>query len=660
MPDSQTKNGSTDFRLDINGLRAWAVVAVVLYHFGLPWVSGGFVGVDVFFVISGFLMTGIIVSALQRGSFSLWGFYLARARRIMPALIVLCAAVLLLGWFILMPKEYQPLGRHVRESLLFVSNLTYLGEAGYFDSASHEKWLLHTWSLSVEWQFYLMQPIVLLAIWRFFPSRRAVSNLLLSLALLSLGWSIWLTVENPNQAFYLLQSRAWELLLGAMVYLHGDRLRPGAAWRPWLERAGLAMIVMAVLLFDRATHWPGWRALLPVMGAALVLLAAQSASAWTGNGMAQWLGTRSYSIYLWHWPLVVGLVYLERLADPVWVLAGVLLTLLLGHISYVQVEVPARRHLQRVSLRQATVVLVSLTLLVATAAQLVRRSGFPERLPAAVAQVDKERANRNPLRKKCLQEDAACVYGGREVSAILLGDSHADAVVTALVASQPDASLQGILFKGVSGCAVLFGAQDVGTEDSACERFNVRMAEQIDTLHPGKPVVIMSRLSATVFGLLPHEGKGHPGKPAVYFSQPFELPERQFLDEFRQHYLDTACRIARKHPLYLVRPIPEMNVRVPTAMGRALMLGEQRTISISREQYQQRHAFIWSLQDEASERCGARLLDPLPYLCDEQRCYGSKNGMPLYADGDHLSEYGNRLLVPMFAGIFREQPVLGD
>ena len=420
------------------------------------------------------------------------------------------------------------------------------------------------------------------------------------------------------------------------------------------------MIVMAVLLFDGTTQWPGWRALLPTMGAALVLLAAQPASAWTGNGLAQWLGTRSYSIYLWHWPLVVGLVYLERLADPVWVLAGVLLTLLLGHLSYALVEVPARRHLQRVSLRQTTVVLISLTLLVATAAQLVRRSGFPERLPAAVAQVDKERANRNPLRKKCLQEDAACVYGGSEVSAILMGDSHADAVVTALAASQPDASLQGILFKGVSGCAVLFGAQDVGSEDSACERFNLQMAEQIDTLHPGKPVVIMSRLSATVFGMLPHEGKGRPGKPAVYFSQSFALPEPAFLEEFRQHYLDTVCHIARQHPLYLVRPIPEMNVKVPTAMGRALMLGNERPISISREQYQQRNAFIWNLQDEASQHCGARLLDPLPYLCDEQRCYGSKNGMPLYADGDHLSEYGNRLLVPMFARIFREQPAAGD
>lgn len=649
------RSGYSEFRLDINGLRAWAVVAVVLYHFGVPGLGGGFVGVDVFFVISGFLMTGIIVSALQRDRFSLWSFYLARARRIAPALIALCAVVLLLGWFILMPKEYQPLGKHARASLLFVSNLTYLSEAGYFDTASHEKWLLHTWSLSVEWQFYLLQPLLLQVIWKFFPSRRAVSRLLSGLVLVSLGLCIWLTADSPGKAFYVIQTRAWELLLGGLVYLHGDRLQLPAVLRPWLERAGLAMIVIAVLVFDATSHWPGWRALLPVTGAALVLLASQPASGWTGNFMAQWLGTRSYSIYLWHWPLLVGLVYLERLTDPVWVMACLVLTLLLGHLSYALVEVPARFNLQRCSFRQAAVVLISTTLLVVTAAQLVRRSGFPDRLPQAVAQIDDERSNRNPLRKECLQENAACVYGGAEIRAILLGDSHADAVVTALAASLPDTSRQGVLFRGVSGCSPIFGARGA----SACERFTAHIAEGIDALHPGKPVIIISRISSMVYGPLAHEDDGVPGRPAVYFSKPFDRPEPEFLSEFRRHYLDTACRISRKHPLYLVRPLPEMNTNVPTAMGRALLLGKQRQISISRDQYEGRHAFIWNVQDEARERCGAKLLDPLPYLCDEQKCYGGKDGRPLYGDDDHLSEYGNRLLVPMFAHVFRDSPTPG-
>ena len=153
----------TQFRNDINGLRAWAVMAVILYHFGLPGFDGGFVGVDVFFVISGFLMTGIVTKGLERNSFTFSGFYLARARRILPALIVLCAVLVLAGKFVLLPDEYRTLGAHVLYSLGFVSNIEYWQAAGYFDAASHEKWLLHTWSLAVEWQFYMVLPVLLWA-----------------------------------------------------------------------------------------------------------------------------------------------------------------------------------------------------------------------------------------------------------------------------------------------------------------------------------------------------------------------------------------------------------------------------------------------------------------------------------------------------------------
>ena len=187
---------SKTFRTDINGLRAWAVVSVVLYHFGITTFSGGFVGVDVFFVISGFLMTKIIVNGLEKNAmagtnspFSIISFYLSRARRIIPALLVLCAVLLLSGWYYLPAVEYQTLGTHVASALLFFSNITFWQEAGYFDIASHDKLLLHTWSLSVEWQFYLILPLALLAVWKIRPGRGAqivaiATGLVLSLRLL--------------------------------------------------------------------------------------------------------------------------------------------------------------------------------------------------------------------------------------------------------------------------------------------------------------------------------------------------------------------------------------------------------------------------------------------------------------------------------------------
>lgn len=425
-----------EFRQDINGLRAWAVMAVVLYHFGVTGISGGFAGVDVFFVISGYLMCGIISGGIARGEFSVWRFYLARARRIFPALIVLCVVALIFGWFFLMPEEYKLLGKHARESLTFSSNLRYFEESGYFDVASQDKWLLHTWSLSVEWQFYLILPLVLMLVSKFLPGRRAVTIVLGLLFVVSLALCLWRTSVAPSEAFYMLQTRAWEMLAGALVFMFGHRGLPDSLRRA-LELAGFALILATIVLLDKQSVWPGWWATLPVAGASLVLLAARGNSVWTANLPAQWLGTRSYSIYLWHWPLVVALAYLELLSDPLWVAVAIFVSILLGHLSYMFVEIPARRHLTLLSAGRAGIVVIVVLALAATVAQQVRRSGFPDRLPEAVAIVEAERKNHNPRLEDCLDPAASCIYGQEPVKAILIGDSHADAVVTALQAALP-------------------------------------------------------------------------------------------------------------------------------------------------------------------------------------------------------------------------------
>ncbi|MCU8069537.1 acyltransferase family protein [Shewanella sp. SM32] len=325
------------FRHDINGLRAWAVVAVVLYHFGVPGFAGGFVGVDVFFVISGFLMTGIIISGLERGNFSLWDFYLARARRIIPALLVLCASLLILGWFWLPNADYKMLAAHVGTAVAFVSNLKFWREAGYFDAASHEKWLLHTWSLSVEWQFYILLPLGCLLLWHWF-GKRGVKLALVAAGLLSLALSVYASVRWPGAAFYLLPTRAWEMLAGGLVWW-ATRTQPlPQQWTRLAEGLGFALIVLAIVFFNAAMQWPGYLALAPVVGTMLVLAANSSNSCLTANPLARHLGASSYSIYLWHWPVVVILSYVGETKNPLWIAVGVGLSVLLGELSYRFVE----------------------------------------------------------------------------------------------------------------------------------------------------------------------------------------------------------------------------------------------------------------------------------------------------------------------------------
>ena len=329
-----TDHTQPSFRADINGLRAWAVAAVVFYHFGIPGFSGGFVGVDVFFVISGFLMTGIVVKGLERGNFSLIGFYMARGRRIVPALVVVCAVLLALGWWVLMPPDYKRLGSHAVYSLAFLSNIEFWQEAGYFDVASREKWLLHTWSLSVEWQFYLILPVVLWVVWRLKPGRVVQTLAVGSGLVASLLACVLVTNNQSGTAFYLLPTRAWEMLGGGLVFLLASKPKLSALHRRSLEFIGLMLIVLSVVFFDRDTIWPGGRAMLPVMAAMLVLLANRH-SLWTASKLPQWLGDRSYSLYLWHWPVYVALVYIGFRDNP-WAIAGaLLLTVLLGHLSYV-------------------------------------------------------------------------------------------------------------------------------------------------------------------------------------------------------------------------------------------------------------------------------------------------------------------------------------
>ena len=298
-----------DYRPDIDGLRAVAVVPVVLYHAGVPALTGGFVGVDVFFVISGYLITGIVAAGIAAGSFSIVEFYERRARRILPALFVVLAASVAAGWWLLLPEPLERFAKSLLAATLFGSNFWFLDSArDYFAPGSDFAPLLHTWSLAVEEQFYLFFPPLLWAVARWRRGREV--RLVAWLSLASFLGAVVVVAVDPPLAFYLAPLRIWELGLGALLALRPVP-RLAARWqREGLGALGLAGIAVAVFGYDDLTPFPGFAALAPCLGA-LAIIAVGSGGSVVNRALAirpvVFVGLISYSLYLWHWPILAFL-----------------------------------------------------------------------------------------------------------------------------------------------------------------------------------------------------------------------------------------------------------------------------------------------------------------------------------------------------------------
>lgn len=438
------------YRRDIDGLRAVAVLSVVLFHAFPALLRGGFIGVDIFFVISGFLITGILLRELEAGSFSFAGFYARRVRRIFPALVLVLLSCLAFGWLALFPDEYQQLGKHVVGGAGFAANFFYWAQVGYFDTAADTKPLLHLWSLGIEEQFYILWPVVLLLGWRLRANLLAVAAVL---ALASFVVNVAGIAHYPSATFYSPASRAWELLLGAgLACLHG---RPGASIsafgaRPaWLAPnllawLGAALLAAGLVLITREDRFPGWRALLPALGALLIIGAGQQA--WfnrvlLSNRPMVWVGLVSYPLYLWHWPLLSFARIIES-GEPAPAIraAAVLLALLLAWLTYRVVERPLRAGAGHAKVAALCVLMAASA---AAGGYIYLNGGLPARKPVQdnlanqkALMLVEDKANAAACKKRygfdstyeyCLQADAA-----RDPTVVLLGDSHAYHVVAGL------------------------------------------------------------------------------------------------------------------------------------------------------------------------------------------------------------------------------------
>ncbi|RFF29337.1 acyltransferase family protein [Wenzhouxiangella sediminis] len=291
------------YRAEVDGLRAVAVLPVILFHAGLPPFSGGYVGVDVFFVISGYLITTIITREMSQGRFSLVHFYERRARRILPALFLVMACCLPLAWLLLYPSQMEAFGQNVTATALFSSNLLLWLKSGYFATASEMNPLLHTWSLAVEEQYYILFPLLLMLVWRF--GTRSLLACLAVLFFLSLGASGWAAAHAPMAGFYLIPFRGWELLLGSFCAFLAPRMTARPGFDDLFGFSGLLLILGAVFAFDAETPFPGVHALVPTAGTAMVILFAREGSLvqrLLSRRMLVGIGLISYSAYLWHQP----------------------------------------------------------------------------------------------------------------------------------------------------------------------------------------------------------------------------------------------------------------------------------------------------------------------------------------------------------------------
>lgn len=326
------------FRYDINALRAISVIGVLLFHYKVSFFEGGFAGVDVFFVISGYLMSKIIINGINRNNFSLLEFYGRRLKRIVPALLVLVLVLTLVGFFIYFPVNYQLNEKNAAASILFISNIVYWQSAGYFAEASDTNILLHTWSLSVEWQFYLIYPIILLFVNKFLKNKTQYLYAFIVVILITYLAAIFYTTVDKDGSFFLLHSRAWEMMFGGLAFLCEDLAKTiKIGVRRLAAIVGYIVIFFSFYFLNSTMAWPGKYTIVPVF-AAFIIIAANCNFKVLKFGAVQGVGKMSYSLYLWHWPVYVIAQYIGFQENATFVIALTVMSFVLGYLSYKYIE----------------------------------------------------------------------------------------------------------------------------------------------------------------------------------------------------------------------------------------------------------------------------------------------------------------------------------
>ena len=648
--------GRDGFRSDINGLRAIAVALVMAFHLGRGHVGGGFSGVDVFFVISGYLMTRIVVGGLEGERFGLRGFYFARARRIIPALAAFCAALWLFGATLLDPWTFERLATNLPYALLFIANIMFANRGGYFAEDARTNWVLHTWSLAVEWQFYLLYPLLLLALWRWAATRRRIWTILALLAAASFALALAALPHNATLGFYMLPTRAWELLLGALCVPVERRLTLGVTARLALHVAGLALIALGVGITHPDTPWPSAYTLIPVGGAALVIAAGARRTFWAENPAVAGLGRASYSIYLWHWPIVVWL-YDNRI--PVtWPVAAVALAgmIALGVLSYWLIEQRLTAWLFAPQTRRWAVGAGAFAVTLALAIVSIPTHGL-ERLrtltaspQVRAAMADDRRATKDwAYPQVCARHSARgqlefCQLGDPAARRVLLiGDSHAEALAPRYVHAFDRKPGDGLTLVTISGCIPVPGVSGRGS--MGCGRLWRTAYRYAETA--GFRRVVITAAWPLYFDPTDASPLGLAWIDDLAAAPPRTLAATA--DAAYQRLADEVRRLqARGAQVVLIGTTPRSAEGDPHALyAHTFWTGDLGVTPQSRAAFEvsiaaDRQRLAW-----VAGATGAQLVDPLVGLCDGDACPLMQNGRAIFKDHGHYR--ASMMTSPRFA-----------
>ena len=664
------------YRKEIDGLRALAIIAVIFFHTNFISFRGGFVGVDIFFVISGYLITSIIIAEMDQGSFSLLNFYERRARRILPALFFMMLCTLPFAWFWMLPSEFKDFSKSLIAAPLFISNVVFYLTTGYFNAISELKPLLHTWSLAVEEQYYILFPLLLMLAWK--KGKKWIILLLLFAAIVSVLAAQWRSKTNPPFAFYLLQTRAFEILIGALISLYINRkpspiLLVSQSVSQSVSLAGLAMLLYAIFTFDKNTPSPSLYSLVPTIGAGLILAFANDKTfvgKFLGNKLFVAIGLISYSAYLWHQPIIafskLRSLFGFELVNPYLIIG---LSLILAYLSWEFIEKPFRN---KSTLSSKFILCFSLigTLAFITIGSIIYfENGFRnmlDRVPPNVKWLSLgEKLNINgdictpiPYGKSGV---SVCNFGdlSSNKNIVLYGDSHAQAISEEL-----DKLFTNLKIKGtkiiIPGCEVIpeirtYSKKNTDLTDKCMSDFGI-MQSYIKKYKA--EVIVASRWS---FKLFPIKGQiddmpsknSEGGLEDEDYREYVSVINRKISFEGRDkriavtHFVEGL--LAATNKLYLIYPVPEIswdisrkNILYFRANG--VPLSE---ISIPYSDFINRNKFVNSIFNKYEKNPKIISIKPEIIFCNsyiKDRCVAQYKSIPFYYDDDHLSDVGARLI----------------